>query len=588
MRLIMRAVLAALVAVACDKTTNAQTPADGGSGSPGPVAQHALHLKVSGSGQIIATNPSFTCSSDCSQNVDATATVHLTAVAAAGSNFDGWQGDCSGTGSCDVAMSSDRDVTATFSSAPPPPPGSARVTVTMVGDGTGHVVSTPAGIDCTSGSCSMIVPAGSGIALSETPGANSTFAGWGGDCSGNGGCSATAGHDLAIWANFTANPPPPPPPATCAVAPPDDETMQQYITSTNLSCLPGLGDANGTLVFASQQGFMTVNTAIDFVSTGGAVLKNTSFNTPVLKPMQQPAGMVSASDGQNMGPYPGHGTLQVGRWDTNGNLFSVTTWRGGTRAEAPNPHGGLFVAGDLSSDTSYPNPQPEQHVAVMFSGGGTSSSTGVVWGPKPLAAAGPVYGAGVDLTGKALVITGAGPGQLSAQWFGADGTPLTGEFTLDTTFVAGQNTWFECSPLIGSGLEVRRMDYDSGTQVTTAHALVIVDSGAPTVHPAPAWMTARPNTKLQIARGGQAYAVLPYGAQNVACTQRVEIVAPDGTSCGSRDYGIAAGNCNTLDLQMGADGTVIQSLPTGMETFSVNQTPQSHTCHWRWWTGAAR
>src|SRR6267143_636693 len=91
--------------------------------------------------------------------------------------------------------------------------------------------------------------------------------------------------------------------------------------------------------------------------------------------------------------------------------------------------------------------------------------------------------------------------------------------------------------------------------------------------------TRRPNGS---SRGGQAYAALPLGASNVACTQRLELLAPDGTSCGARDYQIAAGTCSTGDLTLGLDGTVIQQLPASMES-ERSWYDGSHTCTWRWW-----
>jgi integrase len=48
--------------------------------------------------------------------------------------------------------------------------------------------------------------------------------------------------------------------------------------------------------------------------------------------------------------------------------------------------------------------------------------------------------------------------------------------------------------------------------------------------------------------------------------QHVEVVGSDGTSCGAADYLIAAGNCDTKDLMLAADGTVIQQLPDAMES----------------------
>src|SRR5207249_405312 len=102
---------------------------------------------------------------------------------------------------------------------------------------------------------------------------------------------------------------------------------------------------------------------------------------------------------------------------------------------------------------------------------------------------------------------------------------------------AGASTWFEASPLIGSGLVVRRMDFDHGLH---SLAVVVVASGAPAVSAAPDWMISRRDVQLQLARGRRAYATLPYGAPSVACSQRVEVLAADGTSCGARDYPIAA------------------------------------------------
>jgi hypothetical protein len=349
-----------------------------------------------------------------------------------------------------------------------------------------------------------------------------------------------------------------------------------------MSCVPGLGDANGTLALPSQYSDPNSHgSLIDFVNENGSFLRQVYSNSETLHPIQQPAGLTSAGDAGHMYPY--QPTVRMGRWDTTGNWLGDAVWYAKSFAPAGNPNGGLLLAGDLSSETNTTTPTLH-HEAVMFNGGGQPFA--VRWGPQPLAAAGPVYGAGVDLFGRSIVITGGGSGSITAQWFDTNGTPLTGEFTLLTSFTAGQNTWFETSPLIGGGVLVRRMDTDYATGMH-ATALVVVASGAASVSPAPAWMLARPDTRLQIARNGRAYAVLPYGEANVACTQKVEIVAPDGTSCGSTEYKIADGNCFTRDLTMAEDGTIIQLLPTAMETVT-DPIRAYHTCTWRWWTRAAR
>ena len=150
-----------------------------------------------------------------------------------------------------------------------------------------------------------------------------------------------------------------------------------------------------------------------------------------------------------------------------------------------------------------------------------------------------------------------------------------------TGFTAGPSTWFETTALIGGGLLVRRMDGESHDL-----ALIVVETGTETLRPAPNWMVSRRDAKLQIMRGGKAYAVLPLGANGVSCTQPVEVVAPDGTSCGTADYPIADGTCDTFELRLGADGTIIQQLPTAME--QTNESIGGNTCTWRWWPAALR
>jgi hypothetical protein len=218
----------------------------------------------------------------------------------------------------------------------------------------------------------------------------------------------------------------------------------------------------------------------------------------------------------------------------------------------------------------------------------------VRFGPVRLDSIGTVFGLGLDLTGNTLVITDGsakfGGGAISAQWFSVSGVPLTGEFLLVSNFTPGSNTWFETSALIGGGVMVRRMDLvleTIPTAVTRAKALVTVGSGATFAQPAPAWMTSRPDTRLQITRNGRAYAALPYGAPGVTCAQRVDLLAADGTLCSAATYPIAAGSCNTHDLTLGLDGTVIQQLPGEMET-AFQGNVNVNTCTWRWWAGALR
>lgn len=79
---------------------------------------------------------------------------------------------------------------------------SFTLTVSTAGTGSGTVNSSPAGIDCGA-TCSTSVVSGTTMTLSATPDAGSTFAGWGGACSGSGSCTVTVTDSASVTANFT-------------------------------------------------------------------------------------------------------------------------------------------------------------------------------------------------------------------------------------------------------------------------------------------------------------------------------------------------------------------------------------------------
>ena len=68
----------------------------------------------SGSGAVTSTPSGISCGVDCSEIYDFNTQVTLTATPALGSDFTGWSGACTGTGSCVVTMTGARSVTATF------------------------------------------------------------------------------------------------------------------------------------------------------------------------------------------------------------------------------------------------------------------------------------------------------------------------------------------------------------------------------------------------------------------------------------------------------------------------------------------
>jgi hypothetical protein len=80
-------------------------------------------------------------------------------------------------------------------------PSTRTLSVTKTGSGSGTVTSNPAGIDCGS-DCSHSYSAGTVVTLTATPSADSSFAGWGGDCSGTGACTVTMNESRSVTAAF--------------------------------------------------------------------------------------------------------------------------------------------------------------------------------------------------------------------------------------------------------------------------------------------------------------------------------------------------------------------------------------------------
>jgi DNA-binding beta-propeller fold protein YncE len=93
--------------------------------------KHTLTVSVSGPGAVVDTTAAIHCPSTCSNAYLANTQVTLTATPGSGSTFTGWGSACSGTGTCQVTMSADMAVTATFTPNPTPPsPGAPTPVLT--------------------------------------------------------------------------------------------------------------------------------------------------------------------------------------------------------------------------------------------------------------------------------------------------------------------------------------------------------------------------------------------------------------------------------------------------------------------------
>jgi List-Bact-rpt repeat protein len=76
-----------------------------------------LSVSVTGSGTVTSSPAGIACPPTCTASFGVGVTVKLTAVAAARATFSGWSGDCAGTTSCALAMTTARSAGATFATS---------------------------------------------------------------------------------------------------------------------------------------------------------------------------------------------------------------------------------------------------------------------------------------------------------------------------------------------------------------------------------------------------------------------------------------------------------------------------------------
>jgi len=162
----------------------------------GSVNQFTLSVEVSGDGLVESSPSGIDCGSDCSQAYAESSTVSLSATPAQGYSFVSWSGSCSGSGTCQITMSSDQSVAAQFEAN-----GAVMRTLTVSVNSGGSVTSSPAGIDCGT-DCSESFEENTSVTLTAIPEAGYQLSGWGESCSGTGACELTLDVDRSVSAVF--------------------------------------------------------------------------------------------------------------------------------------------------------------------------------------------------------------------------------------------------------------------------------------------------------------------------------------------------------------------------------------------------
>lgn len=85
---------------------------------PLPPDRYGLGVTREGAGRVFSEPAGIDCGGDCQQDYARGASVQLYAEADPGARFEGWSGDCAGSGTCIVTMDASRSVGARFSALP--------------------------------------------------------------------------------------------------------------------------------------------------------------------------------------------------------------------------------------------------------------------------------------------------------------------------------------------------------------------------------------------------------------------------------------------------------------------------------------
>lgn len=265
---------------------------------------------------------------------------------------------------------------------------------------------------------------------------------------------------------------------------------------------------------------------------------------------------------------------------TKGQLFTRTTPQSTTdgfaSAYSPSGSGGTLITFAFTSDGAWQSTQFSEDLRAMSQ---------LIASPQ----------------GGALLLSGTGGGATS-QWFDAHGTPVrparswpqVASFEYAALDSAGnalvayrdghgalRGQWISSADAdLGAPFDAPALDPESEPITALAGSGVILGRraialpGQP-LAPVPAWLSTRPEP-FQTVRGSRAYAFLPHFAPGApACAPSVELVLPDGTSCGTIDV-LEPGSMCPSWARVGPDGTLMHGMAdTG--------SPQGQ--QWRWWPG---
>ena len=146
-------------------------------------------------GKVTIQPSNLVCNTTCTSNIADGTLVDLIATPKGDAIFVSWGGSCSGSTTCQVTMSSEHTVTATFTDA------SSVFSLSLLTTEGGSVTLADDLGECST-DCEFKFISSQSITLSATPATNHIFMGWTGACSGNSTCQVTMSEARIVTALF--------------------------------------------------------------------------------------------------------------------------------------------------------------------------------------------------------------------------------------------------------------------------------------------------------------------------------------------------------------------------------------------------
>ena len=229
-------------------------------------ARAKLVVQREGAGSVTSVPAGISCPDRCQRSFPRDSVIVLAARPnAADTPFAGWRGGgCQGTGGCELTLSGDTTVTATFKA-----PEADTATLRIDPPVNGTVTSDTGGIACPQ-ACEAALVRGTPVTLTAVANRGFLFGGWGGDCTGSGPCNVTLDADRRVTASFVA-------PVTVTVSVVGDGTVTS--ASGGIDCPSGNCSAS---IGAGQRIVLTA--AGDFRFWGAECEEGTTTTTCTLTP----------------------------------------------------------------------------------------------------------------------------------------------------------------------------------------------------------------------------------------------------------------------------------------------------------------